>query len=208
MGTEGGAVLVQTDTGPVAYDGVVITSAPPIAAALCPQLATDERDALSAVPYQGVVCTSVVLDRPLAGYYLTYLMDDAPFTTIIEMTSLVDPRELGGHTLVYLPQYLSSDDPMFDLPDAEIEARFLAGLRAVHPSVTDDDILAVRTARARLVFPLPTLGYSTSVHDIRTSLPGVHLVSSAQIVNGTLNANEGVLLANRVVDRLEPAACW
>ena len=32
---------------------------------------------------------------------------------------------------------------------------------------------------------------------MRTSMPGLHVVSSAQIVNGTLNVNETVELAER-----------
>ncbi len=68
-----------------------------------------------------------MLRRPLSGYYLTYLMDDLPFTAVVEMTALVDPEQLGGHALVYLPKYVAPDDPLFDVPDDEIEARFLAG---------------------------------------------------------------------------------
>ena len=49
----------------------------------------------------------------------------------------------------------------------------------------------------RRVFPIPTLGYSRRVPPMTTSVPGLHLVSSAQIVNGTLNVNETVELAER-----------
>jgi hypothetical protein len=51
-------------------------------------------------------------------------------------------------------------------------------------------------ARAREVFPLPVLRYSERVPPIATGLDGVHLVSSAQIVNGTLNLDETVGLAD------------
>ena len=169
---DGAKLLVETASTTEAYDGVVVTLGTSIAAALCPGLDPAERAALAGVPYQGVVCTSVLLDRPLAGYYLTYLMDDAPFTTIVEMTSLVDPELLGGRTLVYLPQYLAADDPTFDVADAVIEERVVAGLRHIHPTITDNDIVAVRTTRARCVFPLPVLGYSPTVHGVATSVAG------------------------------------
>jgi protoporphyrinogen oxidase len=138
----------------------------------------------------------VVLRRPLSGFYLTYFMDDAPFTTIIEMTSLVDSAEVGGHTLVYLPQYVASDDPLLDADDTDVERPMLEGLRALYPDLTDDDVIAVRTARARQVFPLPVLGYSATVAPVATSVPGLFLVSSARIVNGTLNVNETVSLGD------------
>jgi hypothetical protein len=39
---------------------------------------------------------------------------------------------------------------------------------------------------------------------VETSLPNVFIVNSAQIVNGTLNVNETVALANQGARRLEP----
>ena len=51
----------------------------------------------------------------------------------------------------------------------------------------------------RHVFPIPTIGYSNRVPPIQTSVPGVYLVSSAQILNGTLNVNETLQLAARAL---------
>src|SRR5581483_10086961 len=109
-------LVVRTPDDEAHYDDVVVTVAPPVAATLCPLLTEAERDALAAIRYQGVVCTSLVLRRPLDGYYLTYLVDDVPITTVIEMSSLVDPAEYGGHTLVYVPRYVHSDDAALDAP--------------------------------------------------------------------------------------------
>jgi hypothetical protein len=76
--------------------------------------------------------------------------------------------------------------------------------------VTDGDVVGSRVARAREVFPLPVVGYSERVPAVETGVPGVHLVSSAQIVNGTLNLNETVGLADRaaagLLGRPVPAA--
>ena len=71
------------------------------------------------------------------------------------MTALVDPAQLGGHALVFLPKYVGPDDPLFDVPDDEIEARFLAGLQRVYPGLDRDDVLGVRISRVRRVFPDP-----------------------------------------------------
>ena len=156
---------------------------------------------MAGVRYQGVICASVVLRRPLSPYYLTYLMDDLPFTAVVEMTALIPPAWIGGRSLVYLPRYVASDDPWFERSDAEIEAEFVAGLARVHP-LGPDDIIAVRVARAREVFPLPVLRYSETVPGIETGVAGVSLLSSAQIVNGTLNANETIAQAERSVREL------
>ncbi len=197
----GGGVSVTAGEAPHHFDHTVLTTTPRVAATVCEQLPARIRDAMSGVRYQGVICASVVLRRPLSPYYLTYLMDDLPFTAVVEMTTLIPPAWVGGYSLVYLPRYLAPDDPWFERSDAEIEAEFLAGLNTVHV-IGPDDVVAVRVARAREVFPLPVVRYSEKVPAIETGIAGVHLVTSAQIVNGTLNANETVGLAERSIRHL------
>jgi protoporphyrinogen oxidase len=185
------------------FDHVVVTSDAPTSERLCPDLTEAERVRLRGISYQGIVCASLVLRSSLSEYYLTYLMDDLPFTAVVEMTALVDRSQLGGHALVFLPKYVAPDDPLFDEPDAEIETRFLTGLQQVYPGLSRADVLGVRISRVRRVFPIPTLGYSRRVPSMMTSVPGLHLVSSAQIVNGTLNVNETVELAERAAETIE-----
>lgn len=183
-----------------AFDRVVLTVPAPIAAQLCPQLTVDERQRFGDVVYQGIVCASVLLKRPLSPYYVTNITDPGlPFTAVIEMSALVDRLELGGRALVYLPRYATQDDPVFERTDAEIEASFLAGLRRMHATLSSEDVLAFRVSRVRHVHALSTLDYSRRLPPMRTSVPGVYVVNSAHIVNGTLNVNETVALADRAL---------
>ncbi|MCA9753587.1 MAG: NAD(P)/FAD-dependent oxidoreductase [Gemmatimonadetes bacterium] len=194
---------VGSRSGEDVFDRVVVTSAPPVAARFTTCLPEAERARLAAVRYQGIVCASLVLSRPLEGYYLTYLTGrKMPFTAIVEMTGLVDAAEVGGRHLVYLPRYVEASDRYFRMSDDEIRAEFLPALRVVHPDVRDEDILAFRVSRVPQVFPVPVLGYSEQVAPRDTSVPGLHLVSSANIVNGTLNVNETVQLAERTASEL------
>jgi protoporphyrinogen oxidase len=100
---------------------------------------------------------------------------------------------------VYLPKYVPPDDPMFEESDDAIMERFNAALSAMYPGFESDQIVAHAVARARYVLPLSTVGYSDRLPPMQTSVPGVYVVNSAHIVNGTLNANETVGLANRSV---------
>ena len=179
------------------FDHVVVTAVPPIARRLVEGLSADEQRTLEGIRYQGIVCASVLTSRPLGGYYLTYLHDPAPFTAVVEMSAFVDRAEFGGNTLLYLPKYCAPDDPLFEESDESIEARFLAGLAMVYPQFDPVEVMAVRISRVRNVFPIAGLSYSKTVPGFDTSIPGVHLASSAQIVNGTLNVNETVELAKR-----------
>jgi protoporphyrinogen oxidase len=202
-GTSGG-VTVETAGGTgIPADQVVVTVAAPVAARVCSGLSDDERARLRRVEYQGIVCASVLLRKPLAGFYVTNITDSwVPFTAVIEMSSLVEHSQFGGNTLVYLPKYVGSDDPLFAVPDQDVEKQFLGALFRMYPFLVPDDVLCFRVSRERYVHALPVLNYSDHCPPKRTSLPGVHILNSAHIVNGTLNVNETVKLAEEALPDL------
>ncbi len=182
------------------FDRVVVTTAPAIAAKLCPSIDEDERKRLSGFEYLGIVCPSVLLKRPLGGCYVTNIVDDGfPFTGVIEMSSLVAVEETGGCYLVYLPRYHVQKDEIAALSDDEIQTLFLTALRKMYPDLTDEDVLSFQVSRVQNVMPIPTINYSQTVLPFATSQPGLYLVNSSQIVNGTLNVNETIGLANRAI---------
>jgi protoporphyrinogen oxidase len=202
---EGDGVKVRLSDGGGAiheFDDVVITANTSVAGRLIPGLDGVDRADLEGIRYQGVVCASLLLKQPLSPYYLTYITDEAPFTAVVEMSAFVNRRHFGGRSLVYLPKYCAPDDPIARMTDDAIEETFLAGLEGMYPGFRRDDVLAFRVSRVREVFAIPTLGYSRHVPSITTSVPGVNLVTSAQIVNGTLNVNETVQLAERAARHL------
>jgi protoporphyrinogen oxidase len=201
--SSGGVTVEMAGGTRIATDQVVVTVPAPMAARICLDLSDDERTRLEQVEYQGIVCASVLLRKSLAGFYVTNITDSwVPFTAVIEMSSLVDRGQFGGNTLVYLPKYVGSDDPLFSVPDQEVEAQFLGALFRMYPFLVPDDVLCFRVSRERYVHALPVLSYSDHCPPKRTSLPGVHILNSAHIVNGTLNVNETVRLAEEALPDL------
>jgi protoporphyrinogen oxidase len=191
------AVVVESRDGSRrAFDHVVLTVPAPLAARLCPDLPEDEKSRLAGVRYQGIVCASALLRKPLSPYYVTNITESwVPFTAVIEMTAVADRRHFHGQALVYLPKYVSPDDPLFDCSDEEIQETFLGALARMHPGFAPDDVRCIRVSRVRHVFPVTTLAYSDRLPPLATSVAGVHTVSSAHILNGTLNVNETLRLA-------------
>lgn len=185
-----------------AFDEVVLTIPAPTAARVCAGITQDERASLCGIEYQGIVCASLLLKKPLADFYVTNITDSGvPFTAVIEMSALVDRAQFGGHALVYLPKYVAPDDDLFELSEEAIKERFVSALARMYPAFSASDVHAFRVSRVRHVFPLPTLDYSSRLPSIQTSMPGVYIVNSAHITNGTLNVNETVRLAESVAAR-------
>ena len=212
--SETGISVNFADNTIVTTDQAVFTGPATTAADLCPELNPDEQRLLRGIEYQGIVCASLLLKRPLSPYYVTNITDTGiPFTAVIEMSALVDPKQFGGKHLIYLPKYVPINDPIFESTDQEIQNKFFPALKQMHPTLTDDDLLTFKVSRVRQVFVIPTLNYSKKLPPITTSVSGLHILNSAHIVNGTLNVNDTVQLAERAIPRLlayvpqkEPAA--
>ncbi len=196
ISADGSPVIETATSDREEFDRVILTTPSPVISRLCPELSNDEHARHEGLQYQGIVCASVLLKKPLAEYYVTNITDSwVPFTAVIEMSTLVDRKEFGGNSLVYLPKYVAPDDPLFDEPQVSIEKRFVAALEKMYPHFSRDDIVDFRISRVRNVVSLSTLRYSENLPPMKTSLPGVYAVNSAHIVNGTLNVNETVKLA-------------
>ena len=199
--TSGGRVVVSTDQGEHTFDRVVSTMPSPALSHALPELDADQKALHDGIRYHGILCASVLLKKAISPYYVTNITDDGiPFTAVIEMTALVDPQRLGGNHLIYLPKYVTPDDPAFDRSDEEIELEFVSALERMYPDFSKDNVKAFRLSRVRHVFALPTLGYSERVPPIVTNVPNMFAVNSSHIVNGTLNVNETIKLANDFVE--------
>jgi len=187
------------------FDKTVLTLPTGAIADLCTQLAPAEKTRLREVVYQGIVCASVLLRRPLSTFYVTNITDRwVPFTGVIEMTTLVDKQKFGGNSLVYLPCYLPQNDTYWQKTDAEVQEDFVSALERMYPSFTRQDVLAFKVARARQVLAVSTLGYTDKLlPPVKTSLANVFVLNSAQIANGTLNVNETLGVVH---DNFEPLA--
>ena len=198
-----GRVAVETAGAAEVHDAAVVTTPSPLAVRLIPQMAAEEREAHLSILYQGVVCVSLLLDRPLGGYYVTNITDsDIPFTGVIEMSALVDPAEFGARSLVYLPKYVAPNDGLFNAADDDITGAFVEALACMYSDFDASNVVAAQVSRARHVLPVSTIGYSTRLPPMNSSVAGVYVVNTAHIVNGTLNINETLQLVDRVLPDL------
>ncbi|MEM8866406.1 MAG: NAD(P)/FAD-dependent oxidoreductase [Planctomycetota bacterium] len=200
--TDNGRVNVELGEGDLSqFDKVAFTVPSPIIARACPDMDADQRRRHEETKYMGIVCASLLLDKPISPYYVTNITDTwVPLTAVIEMTTIVHPEELGGKSLVYLPKYVPSDDPLFDESDESLRERWIGTLEKMYPGhFSRDQVAAFQVSRARHVMALPTLRYSEKLPPMRTSIPGVFAVNSAHILKGNLNVNETIQVADEAI---------
>ena len=199
-------VVIKTAEGKfLKFDEVILTVPCPNIAELCPQLSSSEKHRFRKVLYQGLICASLILKRPLGGYYYTNITEESiPFTGVIEMTALVNRDNFGGNSLVYLPRYMTWDDPFWQKSDEEIQNEFLKALEFMHPTLHREDLFLFKLSKLREIMPVITLNYSRDLlPSTRTSLSHVFVANSAQIVDGTWNVNEVIRLAKTKAEEIE-----
>lgn len=178
------------------FDFVISTLPSQTSVKIAQGLSKEEQEKHKAIKYLGVICPSVILKKAISPYYVTNITDGSPpFTGIIEMTALIDRNEIKGNHLVYLPKYVNPDDSLFEKEDAEIKEIFLQALYNMYPDLSKNDALFWGVSKARIVFALPTINYSQKLPGITTSLNNYYIVNSAQIINGTLNVNDTIQVA-------------
>ena len=183
------------------FDRVIMTTPNAILSRVCTDLNADEKTRFDQVEYLGIVCASLLLKKPLSPYYVTNITDTwVPMTAVIEMTTIVDPSEFNGHSMVYLPKYVPAGHALFEKPDEEIRKDFLAALERMYPHFSLEDVVDFRISRVRNVMAIPTIRYSELLPPMNSSVEGLYIVNSSYILRGNLNVNETITIAEEALE--------
>jgi protoporphyrinogen oxidase len=170
------------------FDAVVATSQVPVFRRLIPGASQEYQDLLAQTDYLGIVCPVLVLDRPLTGYWTLNITDETiPFTGVIETTTYIDPHDVGGHHLVYLPKYTAPGSHWQELSDDEIRTTWLNYLKTMFPHFDERWIRHFLVQRARYVEPLHGLNESNLIPEIKTPIEQLYLATTAQIYPALTN---------------------
>lgn len=195
--------IVSEDGSTLFFDNVISTLSSKESVKIAHQLSESEKQQHNNIKYLGVICPTVLLKKSISPYYVTNITDNwPPFTGIIEMTALIDKKETKGNHMVYLPKYVNPDDELFNKTDEQLKEIFLGSLYKMYPTLAENDLNFWGVSKARIVFALPTLNYSRQVPGVVTSLDNFYIINSAQIINGTLNVNETVQVAENKLNEI------
>jgi protoporphyrinogen oxidase len=200
MALRGGRIALRTPAGDADFDRALFA---------VPDPAIPDPDGGPGFPraaasdHLGVVCALLRLKRGLTPYYVLNLLDtDLPFTGVIESTNVVPPDAFGGARLVYLPKYVTADDPLRRASDADVLAAFLEGLHRIAPDLGDDEILDARVFRDDAVFPRPRRAADRAAAAIRLPWPGAYKANATLLTDDTLNNDAMLKIAAEAVGEI------
>ena len=190
---DAGRFRVRTASGEDEHTAVLATLPDPeLQEVLPPKTAPAGRPA----EYLGILAVVLALKTGLSPYYVINLLDGGlPFTGIIETTNVLSPDDFGGRSLVYLPKYLTVDDPLNGRSNDEVTGLFLTGLSKVFPGFSEEAVVDRRVVRAPYAQPLQAPGAAVPTPDFRTGIPGLYAANTTMITKSLHNIDADLRLA-------------
>ena len=204
-----GGVRLAGETLPA--DAVVSTITPSRLLAVLPELGGEYAERLRRIPTIGIFCLFLRLRRRVTPYFWVNTNDPrVPFAGMIEYTNLNPMPELDGDTVLYVPQYLSVDDPRYSRDDETILRSYSDSLALINPAFDPGWIRFAHVFRDRFAQPICLTDYRTTTPSIETPIPNLFLTDSSQLhphdrtISGSFGL--GVDAARRVRTLLGDAA--
>jgi protoporphyrinogen oxidase len=137
---------------------------------------------LQRIPTIGIFCLFLRLKRAVTPFFWVNTNDPrVPFAGMIEYTNLNPVPELQGDHVLYVPQYLSADDPRYSQSDEEVLGKYADALALINPAFDRSWIRFAAVFRDRYAQPICLTDYRTTTPAIATPIPNLFLTDSCQL---------------------------
>ena len=183
-GSEVGLNL-ETESGTLEFDQVLVTTSPGLLAQIAPNLKADYIEGLLRLKSTGAVVMVLSLNQQLSrdGYYWFNVPKDAgfPFLALVEHTNFLSSDYFGGDHIVYCGDYVDPDHEYFSLSEEVLLERFLAVLPKFNPDFTPEWVRKTWLFRTKYAQPVPEVNHSQNIPAINTPISGLFFASMSQV---------------------------
>jgi protoporphyrinogen oxidase len=163
-------------------DLVVSTITTPVFTRLIDGLQSDYLDRIRRIPTIGVFCLFLRLTRSVTPYFWVNANDArVPFAGMIEYTNLNPLPALEGERILYVPQYLSPDDPRFAWSDEAIYEKYTDALALIHPAFDRKWVRSWSVFRDRYAQPICLTDYRETTPTIASPIANLFVTDSCQL---------------------------
>jgi protoporphyrinogen oxidase len=180
-----GGLSLEWEENRHCYDRCLVTTSPGLLARLAPDLPEGYLRGLLELKSMGAVVIVLALRQQLSeqGYYWFNIPKSAgfPFLALVEHTNFIPPEHFGGDHIVYCGDYLEPEHEYFRMSKEELLERFLPALQRFNPKFSPDWVRNAWLFRTPYAQPIPELGHSANIPDIRTPIPGLYFASMSQV---------------------------
>lgn len=146
----------------VSFDKCLITTVSPVAARLIKnKLPSKIKTLLNSQDQLGAVCLLLELSQPVQNqYWINVCQQNEPVLVMVEHTNLIDRKNYGNRSLVYLANYLHRDSDRYKESDEMVVRSYISILKKLNPQFKNSWIkksTISRVPRAQTIFGLGSL---------------------------------------------------
>ncbi|MEM9954278.1 MAG: NAD(P)/FAD-dependent oxidoreductase [Chloroflexota bacterium] len=191
------------------FDHVISTTSPRIMLKMMPHLQeTAYGDQMTALKSIGGLCVVFSLKQQLltdGTYWLNlpavspdYQDNEFPYLALVEHTNFLESSHYNGDHIIYCGDYVEPDHDYFQWDDEQLIEHFIPSLTKANPNFKRDWINEAWVFRAPYAQPIPLVGHSANIPDLRTPLPGVLWASMSHVYPWDRGTNYSVEIGRRV----------
>lgn len=201
---EGRVVAVAAGGETFPCDAVISTVPTPFVSTLVPDLPAASHTAYDSILNIGVICVVLKLRRSVTPHFWVNVVDpQMPIPGIIEFTNL---RPVGsGETVVYVPYYMPTTNPLWTRPDAVFVTEAMACFHRINPAVGAGDLIASQVGRLRYAQPVCPPGFLAQIPPVQTSIHGLQIADTCFYYPEDRGIAESVRLGQAMARAVVPA---
>lgn len=201
---QGKRLVVVSDKGTAVFDKVVFATPLPVLDKIVPELPQSYVKKLARINYRAAFCLVLDLKQQLLDkiYWLNIHDLKMPFLSVVEHTNFVDPKIYGGKNLVYVGNYLSWQDPLLKLSPEKLLELVAGELKKINPGFKKTWVRRFWLFKDLYAQPVVTTDYYRLIPPVKTPVPGVYLLTMAQIYPEDRGTNQAVRDAKKLAQML------
>lgn len=154
--------------------------------------------------YYGVTCLVASLTKKINPYFWTYISDaNIPFVGLVNYADFTAWEGQPGHNVIYIPWYSEVHQEPYTLPKEVVIARYMEGLKKMHPGFDESWVQEVIVARDPSTAMVCTGRYSERLIGLKTPIKDLYFANLSQIYPQDRGISPGIKLARYAVKAVE-----
>ena len=181
------------------YDAIIATTPSYVFTRLAPAMPPEYQSKLENVDYLSAVLMVMVMDRPFTNKYWMNIADpNMPFVALIEHTNLIDKELYGGKHILYISNYPSRDNELYQMSGDELMDLFVPHLQKINPDFERSWVIEYHHHRVDGAQPIVGVNYGAGIPNHRTPVQGLYLANTTQIYPEDRGTNYSVRMGRQV----------
>ena len=134
-------------------------------------------------------------------YWLSMCDINSPILAIVEHTNFMDKKHYNNEHLVYLGNYLETNDPRYTMSDKELLSLYDPWIKKINPDYASS-LIGYKTFHAPFAQPIIFRNYSKNIPSTKTPLKNVHLANIQQVYPWDRGTNYAVELGEKIAHEI------